>query len=127
MQFKSEDVLPEQPDFNRSPCPVAVTLDILGDKWSLIVIRDLFRGVARYNDFLRSPEGVTTNILAERLKRLEENGLVSKSPYQENPVRYEYALTQKGRALGPVLREIVVWANAHYPGTIRPAFNAKQD
>lgn len=114
-------------DFSRSPCPVAVTLDILGDKWSLIVIRDLFRGVARYSDFLKSPEGVTTNILAERLKRLEDNGLVSKTPYQENPVRYEYALTAKGRALGPVLREIVIWANDHYPGTIRPAFNAKPE
>ncbi|MCK5747139.1 MAG: helix-turn-helix transcriptional regulator [Oricola sp.] len=113
-------------DFNRSPCPVAVTLDILGDKWSLIVIRDLFRGVSRYSDFLKSPEGVTTNILADRLKRLEEHGLVSKTAYQENPVRHDYALTEKGRALGPLLREIVVWANDHYPGTFRPPFNEKK-
>ena len=112
------------PAFNRSPCPVAVTLDLIGDKWSLIVIRDLFRGVTRYNDFLKSPEGITTNILADRLKRLEEHGLISKAAYQEHPLRYEYALTEKGRALGPTLRAIVVWANEHYPDTIRPAFNA---
>ena len=109
--------MPKQPTFPRSPCPLAVSLDILGDKWSMLVIRDLFRGVARYNEFLKSPEGVTTNILAERLKRLEEHGLITKSAYQENPVRYEYALTKKGRALGPALREIAKWGNAHYPGT----------
>ncbi|WP_375202447.1 winged helix-turn-helix transcriptional regulator [Hyphococcus sp.] len=111
------------PDFKRSPCPLAVTLDIVGDKWSLIVIRDLFRGVSRYSDFLKSPEDMTTNILADRLKRLEEHGLISKSAYQENPVRHEYALTKKGRALGPVLREIVHWANAYYPGTIKPSLD----
>ncbi len=115
--------MPKTPDFKRSPCPLAVTLDIVGDKWSLIVIRDLFRGVSRYNDFLKSPEDMTTNILAERLKRLEGHGLISKSAYQENPVRHEYALTKKGRALGPVLREIVHWANAYYPGTIKPSFD----
>lgn len=115
--------MPKKPTFGRSPCPLAVSLDILGDKWSLIVIRDLFRGVTRYSDFLKSPEGVTTNILAERLKRLEAHGLISKSAYQENPVRYDYALTEKGRALGPVLREIAIWGNAYYPGTIKPPFN----
>ena len=112
--------MPKKPAFNRSPCPLAVTLDIVGDKWSLIVIRDLFRGKTRYSEFLTSPEGVTTNILAERLKRLEDHGLISKTAYQENPVRHEYALTAKGRALGPVIREIAIWANAHYPGTIVP-------
>ncbi len=117
--------MPKKPTFPRSPCPLAVTLDILGDKWSLIVIRDLFRGVTRYSDFLKSPEGVTTNILAERLKRLEEHGLISKSAYQDNPVRHAYALTDKGHALGPVLREIAVWANAHYPGTYKPPFSVK--
>lgn len=116
--------MPHRLDSYRSPCPVAVTLDIIGDKWSLIVIRDLFRGVSRYNEFLKSPEGVTTNILADRLKKLEEHGLLSKTAYQENPLRYEYALTQKGRALGPVLREIVLWANAQYPGTIKPNLDA---
>ena len=117
--------MPAKPSFNRSPCPVAVSLDVLGDKWSLIVIRDLFRGLSRYNEFLNAPEGVTTNILADRLKRLEDHGLITKSAYQTNPVRYAYALTDKGRALGPVLREMVIWGNAHYPGTHRPAFNAE--
>lgn len=115
--------MPQTPTFKRSPCPLAVTLDIVGDKWSLIVIRDLFRGIRRYNDFLKSPEDMTTNILAERLKRLEEHALITKTAYQKNPVRYEYALTQKGRALGPVLREIAQWANAYYPDTIKPPFD----
>ena len=118
--------MPKQTKFNRSPCPLAVTLDIMGDKWSLIVIRDLFRGLKRYTDFLASPEGVTTNILAERLKRLEEHGLISKTAYQNNPVRYEYELTNKGRALGPVLREIAHWGNAFYPGTFKPAFTSNK-
>ena len=117
--------MPKKLEYNRSPCPLAVTLDVLGDKWSLIVVRDLFRGLSRYNDFLKSPEGVTTNILADRLKRLEEHGLISKAAYQDNPVRYEYALTRKGRALGPVLREIALWGNAFYPGTIKPSFRSE--
>jgi len=113
--------MPKTPQFDRSPCPLAVSLDILGDKWTLIVIRDLFRGVTRYSDFLKSPEHVPTNILAERLKRLEEHELVEKQAYQQNPVRYEYLLTKKGRTLLPVIREMVRWGNAHYPGTIKPS------
>ena len=118
--------MPKAKSFKRSPCPVAVTLDLIGDKWSLIVIRDLFRGITRYSDFLSSPEGVTTNILADRLKKLEETGLILKEAYQDNPIRYEYVLTDKGRALGPVLREMVKWANAHYPGTIHPPFTQQR-
>ena len=69
--------------FKRSTCPVACTLDILGDKWTLLVIRDLFLGKKTYGDFQSSPEGIPTNILAERLKRLVEKGIVRKYPYQE--------------------------------------------
>ncbi|MEZ5891810.1 MAG: helix-turn-helix domain-containing protein [Parvularculaceae bacterium] len=110
----------QKPAFDRSNCPIAVTLDAIGDRWSLLVIRDLFRGAKRYNEFLNAPEGVAPNILADRLRRLEDAGLISKSAYQDNPVRHDYALTEKGRALGPVLKEIVLWANAHYPGTYKP-------
>lgn len=105
-------------NFARSACPVAVTLDLLGDKWTLLVVRDLFRGVARYNDFLKSPENIPTNILAERLKRLEEADIVEKRQYQDRPKRFEYLLTTKGFALGPVVKEIARWGVAHYPGTI---------
>jgi DNA-binding HxlR family transcriptional regulator len=89
---------------------VACTLDILGDKWSMIVIRDLFLGVNRFNDFLRSPEHITTNILTARLQHLEEEGIISKTAYQKNPVRYEYFLTKKGSQLAPLMKAMIDWA-----------------
>ena len=105
----------------RSPCPIANTLDILGDKWTLLVVRDLlFLDKHLYGEFMQSGEGIPTNILADRLKRLEETGLVTKEPYQSNPVRHQYRLTRKGAELFPVLREIIRWANKHVPGTSVP-------
>ena len=105
----------------RSPCPIANTLDILGDKWTLLVVRDLlFLGKRLYGEFMQSGEGIPTNILADRLKRLEETGLVTKEPYQSNPVRHQYRLTRKGAELFPVLRAIIRWANKHIPGTTVP-------
>jgi DNA-binding HxlR family transcriptional regulator len=105
----------------RSPCPIANTLDILGDKWTLLVVRDLlFVGKRLYGEFMQSDEGIPTNILADRLKRLEETGLVTKEPYQSNPIRHQYRLTRKGAELFPVLREIIRWANKHIPGTTVP-------
>lgn len=101
----------------RSVCPVANTLDVLGDKWSLLVIRDLMFGKKTYGEILESPEGIPTNILADRLKRLESQGIINKEPYQERPVRYAYHLTEKGRDLGPVLKEIVRWGLTYIPGT----------
>jgi DNA-binding HxlR family transcriptional regulator len=101
----------------RSPCPVACSLDILGDKWTLLVIRDLFLGKSRYGEFLASPEGIPTNILAERLARLEETGLVTSEPYQQNPPRLAYTLTPKGRDLRKVLLSLVAWGKRHLPGT----------
>jgi DNA-binding HxlR family transcriptional regulator len=103
--------------FARSPCPVANTLDIIGDKWSLLVIRDLFAGKSTYSEFQGSPEAIPTNILADRLSRLLEHGLVVKAPYQERPVRYAYSLTQKGKELGPVLKEMVRWGEKYFPGS----------
>lgn len=109
--------------FPRSACPVAVTLDILGDKWTLLVVRDLFMGKRLYGEFIASPEAIPTNILADRLKRLETQSIVSKKPYQERPVRYAYTLTAMGRDLLPVLMEIVRWGNKHFPGTMTPPEN----
>lgn len=103
--------------FERSRCAVACTLDLVGDKWSLLVIRDLFRGKQTYGDLQNSFEGIPTNILADRLRRLEGAGLVSKSAYQQHPVRYAYTLTEKGRALGDVLLAIVRWGITYIPGT----------
>ena len=104
----------------RSGCPIATTLDLLGDKWSLVIVRDMLTGKASFGDFLASPEGISTNILAERLRRLEAAGLVVKRAYQARPPRYEYRLSDKGEALLPVLQAICRWANAYLPGTWMP-------
>jgi len=103
---------------HRSPCAVASSLDILGDKWSLLVVRDLLHGKSTYGELVRSPERIPTNILADRLERLEGAGIVSSSPYQERPLRYAYTLTPKGRALGDVLLAFVRWGKQHIPGTV---------
>jgi DNA-binding HxlR family transcriptional regulator len=100
-------------EIRRSGCPVACTLDILGDKWTMLVVRDLFRGATKYSEFLASPERITTNILADWLKRLESEGLISKSPYQDNPVRFEYGLTVKGRDLRPLMQSMIEWATKY--------------
>lgn len=98
-------------------CPVASTLELLGDRWTLVVVRDLFLGKHRYGEFQDSPEGIPTNILAERLKRLESLGIVEKTPYQEHPVRHDYTLTPKGRELLPVVRALRDWGLKHIPDT----------
>lgn len=106
----------------RSCCPLTNTLDLIGDKWTLLVIRDmLFIGKKQFGDFLESPEGISTNILTERLKRLEEHGVIEKKPYQENPVRYEYFLNERGKSLGPILKQIADWGFAHIEGTQIPS------
>jgi DNA-binding HxlR family transcriptional regulator len=107
----------ESGEFKRSACAVANTLDLLGDKWSLLVVRDLFHGKRTYGELAASPEGIPTNILAERLKRLESAGIITSAPYQERPVRYAYTLTKKGIALGDVLLALVRWGREHIPGT----------
>ena len=103
--------------FSRSACPIASTLDLLGDKWSLLVVRDLLHGKSTYGELLDSPEGIPTNILADRLKRLEEAGVIVRAAYQERPVRYAYALSEKGKALGDILLAFVRWGKKHIPGT----------
>jgi DNA-binding HxlR family transcriptional regulator len=103
--------------FPRSPCPVANLLELVGDKWSLLIVRDMFRGRSTYNELLRSPEGIPTNILAERLKRLEKAGVIIRSPYQQRPTRYSYTLTKRGRDLGDILAALVRWGKKHVPGS----------
>ncbi len=104
-------------DARRSSCAIACTLDVVGDKWSLLVVRDLLHGKSTYGELLDSPERIPTNILADRLKRLEDAGVVVSAPYQERPVRYAYSLSDKGMALGEVLLAIVRWGKKHVPGT----------
>ena len=105
----------------RSACPLTNTLDLIGDKWTLLIIRDmLFLKKKFFNEFLESPEGIATNILTDRLKRLEECGIISKRPYQKTPVRHEYTLTRRGEELRVLLMEMIRWGNAHIEGTIKP-------
>lgn len=106
---------------NRSECALTNALDIIGDKWTLLVIRDmLFVGKSQFGDFLESPEGISTNILTDRLKRLEEYGLISKKPYQKKPVRHAYFLTEKGEGLRPIMMEIIAWGIKNIEGVYVP-------
>lgn len=101
----------------RSGCPIATTLDLVGDRWSLVIVRDMLNGKRRYGEFLDSPEKITTSVLADRLARLEASGLVERRAYQSAPVRHEYHLTEMGAALRPLLQEACRWANRYIPGT----------
>jgi DNA-binding HxlR family transcriptional regulator len=106
-----------KPSARRSVCPVACTLDLIGDKWTLLVVRDLFAGKSTYKEFTQSPEGIATNILADRLARLTESGLVERAPVKPPGSRQQYRLTDKGRSLWPVLRVVADWGLQHLPGT----------
>ena len=88
-------------------------LDLLGDRWTLLVVRDLVLGKHRYAEFLDSPEGIPTNILADRLKRLRKAGVITAARYSSRPPRVEYSLTAKGEDLRPVLRAMVDWGVKH--------------
>ena len=101
----------------RSVCPISNTLDILGDKWTLLVVRDMFVGKKTFGEFLDSPEGIPTNILADRLKRLEQHDIIDKTPYQQSPVRYAYQLTYKGEQLNDVMKAMIKWGLDNIPGT----------
>ena len=103
----------------RSGCPIATTLDLVGDRWSLVIIRDMMNGKARFGDFLTSPERITTSVLAERLNRLEAVGVIESRMYQANPPRNTYHLTEMGLAMRPILQEICRWANHFRPETWR--------
>lgn len=101
----------------RSCCPVAGALDLLGDRWTLLIIRDLMRGHTRFGQFRESPEGIASNILSERLERLVNADLVEREVDPEDGRRYHYALTPAGRSLGPILASLADWGLAHLPGT----------
>ncbi len=83
--------------FERSCCPITAVLDTLGDKWTLLIIRDLILGKKRYQELMSSPEAIASNILANRLKKLESAGLIAREAYQLKLARYQYFLTERGR------------------------------
>ena len=101
----------------RSDCPVACALDLFGDRWTLLVIRDLVMGRSRFKDFTNSPEGIPTNILSDRLERLQEGGLVKQVPATEGGKRMAYVLTEKGESLRPILGAIRDWGLKWEEGT----------
>jgi DNA-binding HxlR family transcriptional regulator len=100
----------------RSPCPVSSALDVVGDKWTLVVLRTIFAGRHRFGELLDTPERISTNILTDRLTRLEGFGLISKKRYQTGPERYEDSLTERGADLLPVLQALADWSTRHIPG-----------
>ncbi len=96
-------------------CPVARTLDILGDRWTILVIRDLLRGINRFTDLQESLTGISPNLLASRLKRLEQAGMVERAFYSDHPPRAEYRLTAKGRDFAPVVKSMFDWGTTYVP------------
>jgi len=100
----------------RSECVLSNVLDIFGDKWTLLIIRDLFFfNKHEYKDFLNSPEAIATNILSERLKRLQDSEIIDELPHPDNKSRKLYYLTAKGKALLPVLLEMARWGTKYFP------------
>ncbi|PWJ42638.1 winged helix-turn-helix transcriptional regulator [Sediminitomix flava] len=97
----------------RSDCPISYALDFFGDKWTLLVIRDLIQGKKFYKDFLSSKEGIATNILSNRLKQLESNGVITSKVYEKLRTKKEYSLTEKGLDLIPIIVEMMVWSNKY--------------
>ena len=98
-------------------CPVARTLDLIGERWTILILRDLFlEGPRRYQDFQESLAGVAPNTLSARLKELEANGLVARRLYNERPPRLEYHLTDKGKSLGPVMKSLREWGRSNTKG-----------
>lgn len=102
----------------RSLCPITCTLDIIGDRWTLVILRDaLFRGFTTYGQFQSSSEGISTNILASRLKDLVRDGVFSRHNDDHNKLKIHYKLTEKGRSLRSVILVVGLWGNQHIDGT----------
>jgi DNA-binding HxlR family transcriptional regulator len=101
----------------RSDCAVACTLDLIGDRWTLLIVRDLLRGRRYFDEFLRAPEGIATNVLAARLRALCEQGLVEKTPDPSDRRRSTYRLSDEGQRLGELLGAIAAWGLKYLPGT----------
>jgi len=117
MTMKSRD-----PTQRRSRCPINIALETFGDGWSLLVVRDLMLARKKtFAAFAASPEGIATNILSDRLRRLEEAGLIGSAPDPEDGRRRIYRLTHKGIALAPVLAELILWSGTHEATAAPPA------
>jgi DNA-binding HxlR family transcriptional regulator len=113
---------------HRSGCPVSVSLDILGDRWSLLIVRDIMvRGYRTFRQFQRSGEGISTNILSDRLRKLQDAGILTTEPAEEDGRSTHYRLTSKGIALAPVLLELLIWAGNHEETGVANGFVAEME
>ena len=99
-------------DIDNQRCSVARALSIIGDRWTLLVLRDCFLGIRRFEQF-QERLGVTRQVLSDRLRRLVDQGILSREPYQDRPLRHEYRLTAKGRDLYPVMLSLLAWGDKH--------------
>jgi len=112
----------------RSRCPVSISLEMFGDRWSLLIIRDLMvRGLRTFKEFKESGEGIATNILADRLRRLERVGIITAEAEEKDGRRLNYRLTKKGIDLAPVLLELLIWGARHETTLARSAIIAKME
>jgi len=103
--------------YGQDRCPVARTLDLIGDRWTILILRDLLlEGPRRFQDLQESLRGVAPNTLSARLKDMEARGLIARRPYSDHPPRLEYHLTNKGRSLGPVLKALRDWGRRNALG-----------
>lgn len=101
-------------ELHEEACPVARGLSVVGDRWTMLVVRECFFGIRRF-DQMQERLGITRHVLADRLRKLEADGVLRREAYQQRPVRYEYRLTDKGKALYPLLVTLIDWANANVP------------
>ena len=100
--------------FGKMPCPIARSLERVGEWWSILILRDAFKGVSRFDQFQKSL-GIAPNMLTRRLNTLVDSGLLERRLYSEKPPRYEYVLTDRGHDFRPVLWALVAWGNKHFP------------
>ena len=102
----------------RSECPISFSLDLLGDKWTLLILRDLALADKHFfKDFLDAGEGIATNVLSDRLKMLDDYGIIKSKPYERNKTMKYYSLTEKGAELIPLMIELWIWGAKHDPNT----------
>ena len=113
---------------HRSACPVSISLETLGDRWSLLIVRDMMvRGFHTFREFQHSGEGIATNILSDRLRKLEAAGILTTEPAANDGRSVHYRLTEKGIALAPVVLELLIWAGNHESTGAPPGFIAQAE
>jgi DNA-binding HxlR family transcriptional regulator len=110
----------------RSDCPLNVCLEIFGDRWSLLIVRDLlFKKHYEFKDYLAAKEGIATNVLSDRLRRLEQHGIITRSAHPNDARKVDYRLSKKGLDLAPLLVEMVLWATKHEKAVARTSLTKR--